>query len=220
MRNIKTVPNQKVVKVEKEKVEKGTKRPYTTNYVEPIKAAARDLQAGAFKLYMYFAINAPHYEFALSSKAVEEEFGMKIKQYNNAVKELEEKGYLHKTKGNYYFFYEKSVITKEDKESEEEESVIPKGNNAVITKKDNAVITKGNNALLPKETRNNINNIKDNINNNIREPFSAGAEKGLGNLSQAKGYQEPISKGWGEEMDKLFNREGNEVNPPMEWLGF
>lgn len=212
MSNYKTVPNQKVVKVEKERVEKGTKRPYTTNYVEHINAAARNLQAGAFKLYMYFAINAPHYEFALSSKAVEEDFGMKIKQYNNAIKELEDKGYLCKAKGNNYFFYETPVITKEDKESEEENSVIPKGNNDVITKKDNDVITKGNNALLPKDTRNNINNIKNNINNNIPESFSAGAEKSSG----TKETYQP------REMDKFLEDwfgKGIVANTPTEWRG-
>ena len=212
MSNYKTVPNQKVVKVEKERVEKGTKRPYTTNYVEHINAAAKNLQAGAFKLYMYFAINAPHYEFALSSKAVEEEFGIKIKQYNNAIKELEDKGYLYNTKGNNYFFYESPVNTKEDKGNEEEKSVIPKGNNAVITKKDNDVITKGNNALLPKGTRNNINNIKNNINNNIPEPFSPKGEKD----SVTNEFYEP------REMEKFLEDwfgKGTVVKAPMEWNG-
>lgn len=50
---------------------------------------------------------------------------MKIKQYNNAVKTLIEKGYLINTSGNNYTFNEISVITKED--------------NAVITKEDNHV---------------------------------------------------------------------------------
>lgn len=213
MSNYKTVPNQKIVRVEKEKVERGTKRPYTTNYVEHINAAAKNLQAGAFKLYMYFAINAPHYEFALSSKAVEEEFGIKIKQYNNAIKELEDKGYLYNTKGNNYFFYESPVITKEDKESEEKESVIPKDNNAVITKSNNDVIPKGNNALLPKDTRKNINNIKNNINNNIPEPFSAGAEKNSGATvtSQLGEIDEKFMEDW-------FGK-GTVVNAPMEWKG-
>lgn len=88
--------------------------------------AARELNsAAAFELWIYFAKNQNNYVFALSSKDVENCFGMKIKQYNNAVKTLIEKGYLINTSGNNYTFNEISVITKED--------------NAVITKEDNHV---------------------------------------------------------------------------------
>lgn len=69
--------------------------------------AAKDLQAGAFKLWIYFAKNTNNYDFALSSKEVEESFGIKIKQYNNAITELIEKGYLTQIQGNIYRFTEK-----------------------------------------------------------------------------------------------------------------
>ena len=86
--------------------------------------AANNLQssAAAFKLWIYFAKNQNKYVFALSSSEVEESFGMKIKQYNNAVNTLIDKGYLINTSGNNYTFNEIPVITKED--------------NAVITKGD------------------------------------------------------------------------------------
>ncbi|MBR5823810.1 MAG: hypothetical protein IKY67_06675 [Paludibacteraceae bacterium] len=109
--------------------------------------AARDLDAGAFKLWCYFAKNQNCYDFDLSSKAVEETFGIKIKQYNNAIKELESKGYLVITKGNNYNFFEKPVNTK--------------GNNAVITKEDNA--------LLPKVIRNNTDTTNNNTTQNSLE---------------------------------------------------
>ena len=66
--------------------------------------------------------------------------GIKIKQYNNAVKKLISKHYLVQSKdgSNLYDFYEVS------------KAVIPKGNNAVITKEDKP--------LLPEGTRNNIYN--------------------------------------------------------------
>lgn len=41
-------------------------------------------------------------------------FGIKIKQYNNAIQELREKGYLIQETRNYYNFYEIPVITKKD----------------------------------------------------------------------------------------------------------
>lgn len=100
---------------------------------------------------MYFAKNQNGYEFALSSKDAEKTFGIKIKQYNNAIKELEEKGYLVITKGNNYIFYETPVNTKEDKD--------------VITKGNNDVNPKGNNVLLPKDIRNNTDNTLNNTYN-------------------------------------------------------
>jgi hypothetical protein len=111
--------------------------------------AAQQLDAGAFKLWCYFAKNQDAYEFALSSKEVLAAFGMKIKQYNNAVDELKEKGFLTESSGNRYTFNEIAVITKKDNEEINKNCVITKSNNDVITKKDNGVNTKSNNALLP-----------------------------------------------------------------------
>ena len=151
MANYKTVPNQKIVKVQKEKCDK--QNIYAAINIEALELAAQTLDAGAFKLWVYFAKNQGGYEFALSSKDVLDTFGMKIKQYNNAVTELIDKGYLvRQGVSSNYLFSEIAVITLEDNEKE---SVMPKGNNAVITKEDNAVITKSNNALLPLGIRNN-----------------------------------------------------------------
>lgn len=144
-----TFSNQKVVKVEKELCNK--EHLYATINLDAMSAAACNLDAGAFKLWCYFAKNQNGYEFALSSKAVERDFGIKIKQYNNAVAELIDKGYLVNTKGNNYIFNEISLITKKDK--------------GVITKEDNPVITKKDKGLLPLELR----NIIDSTNNNTKE---------------------------------------------------
>jgi hypothetical protein len=137
MNNIKTVPNQKVITVKKEKTDE--KNYYCKINLSALEYSAIDLQSGAFKLWIYLAKNQPNYTFGLSSKALEENFGMKIKQYNNAVAELIEKGYLIKQKGNSYFFSEKPIK-----------------DNTVITKKDNENMTKSNNEILPKDTRNTI----------------------------------------------------------------
>lgn len=143
--NIKTVANQKIVKIQKEVCNK--QNLYTTINLQALESASIDLQAGAFKLWVYFAKNQDRFTFALSSKDAEQTFGIKIKQYNNAIKELEEKGYLIKQKGNEYIFSETPFV-------------MPKGNNEVKTK--------SNNELLPKETRNNIDNT---INNNTNTHF-------------------------------------------------
>lgn len=146
MSNIKTVPNQKVVSVKKEITDE--KHYYCKINLSALESASRNLQAGAFKLWIYFSKNQPNYTFALSSKEVEESFGIKIKQYNNAVEELIEKGYLVQEKGNQFFFYE-----------------IPQQSNSVITKEDNEDLTKSNKLLSSKDIR----NIKEITNNTIKQ---------------------------------------------------
>lgn len=116
---IKTVPNQKVIKVNKEICNKDNK--YAAINLEAMESAACELDAGAFKLWIYFAKNQNGYEFALSQKAVEECFGMKKKQYDNAVNQLIEKGFLVVSKGNHYIFNEKIPV-------------VPKGNNEWLPK--------------------------------------------------------------------------------------
>lgn len=57
--------------------------------------AARQLDAGAFKLWMYLYKEGMRLGcYDLSSKRVQEDFGIKKTQYNSAIKELIEKGYL------------------------------------------------------------------------------------------------------------------------------
>lgn len=151
MTKIKTVPNQLVIKVNTEKC--GNGKLFAQIDMEALNEAARRLEAGAFKLWIYFSKNQNGYEFALSSKAVEEEFGMKIKQYTNAKNKLIEAGYLTETSSNHYTFSQIPVIPKGNNENKEN-AVNPKGNNDVIPKGNKDVITKSNNALLPKDTRN------------------------------------------------------------------
>lgn len=100
----KTSSNQKVVKVNKEKCDKANL--YATINLEAMNRAAIDLDAGAFKLWIYFAKNQNDYQFALSSKDALETFGLKKRQYDNAIKDLITKGYLVNTNGNYYNFIE------------------------------------------------------------------------------------------------------------------
>lgn len=56
---------------------------------------AKQLDAGAFKLWMYLYKEGMRLGcYDLSSKRVQEDFGIKKTQYNSAIKELIEKGYL------------------------------------------------------------------------------------------------------------------------------
>ena len=189
MANYKTVPNQKVVKVDKVET-KG--KIFAQIEMDALQSAAQSLDAGAFKLWVYFAKNQKGFEFALSSKDVLDTFGMKIKQYNNAVDELIEKGYLVAQGGNKYLFSEVAV---KPKGNNEKESVMPKSNNAVITKKDNAVITKSNNQLFPLGIRNNTDITQNNtIDNTEGEEFQPAAKSS--SLSKAPKAYQKVSKAW------------------------
>lgn len=129
MSKIKLVPNQKAVTVYKEPCDNTVKEHYYAKInLDALSQAALDLDAGAFKLWVYFAKNQPGYQFALSKADVMEHFGIKKTQYDNAIKELKEKGYLVENKNPYYSFHEVPVTLKPDNEppkSEANEQSLP-----------------------------------------------------------------------------------------------
>lgn len=100
------MPNQKVVQVKHEICD--ADHIYTMCNVKANSAAMKELSANTYKLYMYFDLNQDGYLFALSYKAVHEATGMSDKTYQRAIKELIDKGYLVKSKGqnNLYIFYD------------------------------------------------------------------------------------------------------------------
>lgn len=159
----KTVPNQKVVEVNKQPCNQSHK--YSMTNIEAEEKASRDLDAGAFKLWRYFSRNQHGYTFALSSSTVEDTCGIKKKQYDNAVKELIEKGYLVLKQGNNYSFYEIPIVSKRYNDINKESSVVSKGYNDVVAKGYNDVVSKGNHGLYPLDTRNITNNTYNNTNN-------------------------------------------------------
>lgn len=97
-----TYPNQRVVTVHREAIKSNFLGIKNENW----KAAARDLGAHAFKLYIYFASNADNYEFALSPAAIQGEIGMARSTYHDQFRTLVSKGYLVQSGGNSYDFYE------------------------------------------------------------------------------------------------------------------
>lgn len=99
------VPNQKIITIYKAPIV-GDKR-YSLVDVEVKEHAAQTLDAGAFKLWNYFSDVANGCEFALSRIDVEKYYGIKKRQYDNAVAELIAKGYLLRTHDNKYDFIEK-----------------------------------------------------------------------------------------------------------------
>lgn len=99
-------PNQKTIEVKKAKSDK--ENIYGIVNLDAAKEAGRTLKAGAYKLWIYFTLQQDNYKFELSSKYLNDEWGIGIKQYNNAIHELIDKGYLiqESEESNRFKFYE------------------------------------------------------------------------------------------------------------------
>lgn len=104
--DIKVVPNQKVIKINKVN-KKGAILDIQSN-----KQAMRTLTPNAYILYMHFILNIPGYEEALSFKYITENTTLSERSYYKAINELIDKGYLIKEPNKdfqeYYLFYEQA----------------------------------------------------------------------------------------------------------------
>lgn len=119
MTKFQTSPNQKVVRVNKAKSDK--EHIYAIINVEAMSKAAKTLKDfKSFELWCYFAKNQDGHTFALSNKAVTEEFGMSKDSYDGAVAKLIEHGYLVQEDRLYYSFNEFPVEKKKEEEQQPE----------------------------------------------------------------------------------------------------
>ena len=101
---INTVPNQKTIKIQKEKSDKNNL--YAIFNLEALQHAMIDLKGESFKLWCYLNKNQSGYTFALSKvDAIKWGIGS-ASSYARAVQELKDKGYLLETSPNHYDFYE------------------------------------------------------------------------------------------------------------------
>jgi len=97
-----TYPNQRSICIHREPIKSDFLGILNDNW----KAAARDLSAHAFKLYIYLASNANNYTLALSPAAVRQEIGMARSTYHDQFHVLLDKGYLVPSHRNSFDFYE------------------------------------------------------------------------------------------------------------------
>lgn len=109
-----TVPNQKVVHVNRQKCDKNFLQISKENWY----AVNKDLGPYGLQLYLYIAGNRDGFDFALSQEAAERDAGITKTTFHKYVKVLIEKGYLvpRKENSNIYDFYEVPK-RKEDKEA-------------------------------------------------------------------------------------------------------
>lgn len=167
-----TVPNQKVVTIIKHKCDKSNL--YSTINLQVKREAAQNLDAGAFKLWNYFADNQSYYTFGLSRTAIESTYGIKKRQYDNGIEELIEKGYLVKTEGsnNQYTFYEAPWL-KDDKNAtwQQKDTTGQSSKNATQCSKDTTAQQRlVTTPQCSKDTRNITDNITYNNTNKAGPP--------------------------------------------------
>ena len=97
-----TYPNQRTIRVHRERVSSDFLGIKNENW----QAAARDLGAHAFLLYLYCAANRDEYTLALSPTAIRQGVGMARSTYHDQFHKLIDKGYLVPAYGNTFDFYE------------------------------------------------------------------------------------------------------------------
>ena len=102
-----TVPNQKVVHVNRDMPEKNEGN-FLLIKKENLYAAYRDLNATALCLYLYLAGNMNGFNLAFSPKAIHNEMGLPESTCRDQFNVLAKKGYLvpKHEKSNIYDFYE------------------------------------------------------------------------------------------------------------------
>lgn len=94
--------NQKIITVQSTQITKNSK--YGVFEKDATYQAMCNLKKSSFYIYTYMNLNQNGYTFALSSKEVQDKTGIGHSAYNDAIKELLEKGYLQKIENNQYIF--------------------------------------------------------------------------------------------------------------------
>ena len=101
------IPNQKIIKINREKVDKGAGnngRLYLVAYQDNITAAMNNLSHTGFKVYIYLLFNKDQFVVAYSPEYIHKLIGICNESARRAFKELIEKGYIDKNDKGYDFY--------------------------------------------------------------------------------------------------------------------
>ena len=100
------IPNQKVIKINREKVVKGLTqgRLYLVAYQDNISAAMKTLSHTAFKIYIYLLFQKDGYSVCYSPEYLHKAANMCKDTARKGINELIEKGYIDKTERGYDFY--------------------------------------------------------------------------------------------------------------------
>lgn len=101
-----SVPNQKTVQIAR-RTPRDKEHLYAMMNIDALKQAIEDLNGSGLKMWLYLNKNQDNYRFELSRQACAE-WGIRKDSYYNGLKELEQKGYLHRLRpgSNTFIFYE------------------------------------------------------------------------------------------------------------------
>lgn len=186
-----TVPNQKIITVIKHKCDKNNL--YSTINLQVKREAAQNLDAGAFKLWNYFADNQSYYTFGLSRTAIENAYGIKKRQYDNGIQELIEKKYLVKIEGtnNQYIFYEAPWLENNENATWQQKDTTEQSNkSATQCSKDTTPQQQKDTApQCSKDTRNITYNTTFNNTKSVGPPQTPKEEKSKVNLKSLPGVK-------------------------------
>ena len=153
-----TYPNQRMVNIHREKISADFLGIKNENW----KAAARDLGAHAFMLYLYLASNANGFTLALSPTAIRQAIGMPPSTYRDQFVKLVDRGYLvQRNNSNTFDFYETP-----QRDTHAKNADTPDGIDFTANAKD--VTTTVNNEA-PENIEINIINNTDKLNNGLLE---------------------------------------------------
>lgn len=189
-----TVPNQKIIKVQKAPCSDKPEEYYSKTQLAAEKQAMKNLSYEAFKMWRCFAINADSYEFALSRKRLEEECGFVKYSYDKAIKELIEKRYLVNECGNFYCFHEnietlggmlnEPLLRGESNEPRNKDAVRSTNYDVVYSTNHDVVCSANHDVVCSTNEKYNNNtiidttkNITNNITNSVEEIFDRDGEK-------------------------------------------
>ena len=100
------IPNQKIVKINREKVDKGTGagRNYLIAYQDNISAACSALSHTAFKVYIYLLFSKDQFKIAFSPEHIHQITGICNESARRAFRELLEKGYIEQNEKSFDFY--------------------------------------------------------------------------------------------------------------------
>ena len=102
-------PNQKVVTIHKEQSEKDSDRVYVKNDLEAMQNAIRRMngkKASGFILWSILAGNKSGYQMPISNRAFSERYGISKDGFDTGIKILIEQGFMVRSQGNRYDFFE------------------------------------------------------------------------------------------------------------------
>lgn len=99
-------PNQRIITIRKTDLNFNREMLWGTVSRNAMETASKILNGNAFKIWTDLNLNQNGYEFALSSEDIKNRLGIKESSYKKAILELIDFGYLRKTKGTHYDFFD------------------------------------------------------------------------------------------------------------------